>query len=173
MRKDMKFGKNDEAVSPVIGVILMVAITVILAAVIAAFVFGMGTPEKTPMANMQMKRAQVSSNQIIFTHSGGETVTLSDVKLIISNGSLRTTVNPLLPFGSTTALPPGSELKLNFDNDTKQLANISIDDVPYTPLGNKDPNNYKLDRAGVSVTVEFWYIPSGQMLGKLEGATIS
>ncbi|MCX6684008.1 MAG: type IV pilin N-terminal domain-containing protein, partial [Methanoregula sp.] len=30
--------KNDEAVSPVIGVILMVAITVILAAVIAAFV---------------------------------------------------------------------------------------------------------------------------------------
>ncbi len=33
--------KNDEAVSPVIGVILMVAITVILAAVIAAFVFGM------------------------------------------------------------------------------------------------------------------------------------
>ena len=32
--------KNDQAVSPVIGVILMVAITVILAAVIAAFVFG-------------------------------------------------------------------------------------------------------------------------------------
>ena len=37
----MKYTKNDEAVSPVIGVILMVAITVILAAVIAAFVFGM------------------------------------------------------------------------------------------------------------------------------------
>ena len=33
--------KNEEAVSPVIGVILMVAVTVILAAVIAAFVFGM------------------------------------------------------------------------------------------------------------------------------------
>ena len=33
--------KNEDAVSPVIGVILMVAITVILAAVIAAFVFGM------------------------------------------------------------------------------------------------------------------------------------
>ena len=33
--------KNDKAVSPVIGVILMVAITVILAAAIAAVVFGM------------------------------------------------------------------------------------------------------------------------------------
>ena len=39
----MKFRENEEAVSPVIGVILMVAITVILAAVIAAFVFGMGS----------------------------------------------------------------------------------------------------------------------------------
>lgn len=38
---EMKSFQNDEAVSPVIGVILMVAITVILAAVIAAFVFGM------------------------------------------------------------------------------------------------------------------------------------
>ena len=37
----MAFTKNDEAVSPVIGVILMVAITVILAAVIAMFVFGL------------------------------------------------------------------------------------------------------------------------------------
>jgi len=37
----MNFRENEDAVSPVIGVILMVAITVILAAVIAAFVFGM------------------------------------------------------------------------------------------------------------------------------------
>lgn len=35
------FRSDEEAVSPVIGVILMVAIVVILAAVIAAFVFGM------------------------------------------------------------------------------------------------------------------------------------
>ena len=39
----MKFMKREDAVSPVIGVILMVAITVILAAVIAAFVFGMAS----------------------------------------------------------------------------------------------------------------------------------
>jgi len=37
----MKYFKNEEAVSPVIGVILMVAITVILAAVIGVFVFGL------------------------------------------------------------------------------------------------------------------------------------
>jgi len=36
------FQDNDRAVSPVIGVILMVAITVILAAVVGTFVLGLG-----------------------------------------------------------------------------------------------------------------------------------
>lgn len=38
---------EDDAVSPVIGVILMVAITVILAAVIASFVLGLGGQQQT------------------------------------------------------------------------------------------------------------------------------
>jgi flagellin-like protein len=41
MKLDQMFG-DDRAVSPVIGVILMVAITVILAAVIGTFVLGLG-----------------------------------------------------------------------------------------------------------------------------------
>ncbi len=49
--------KNEEAVSPVIGVILMVAITVILAAVIAAFVFGMaGNIQKTKVVAATIAR---------------------------------------------------------------------------------------------------------------------
>ena len=42
----MVFTRKEDAVSPVIGTILMVAITVILAAVIGAFVFG--CPSKYP-----------------------------------------------------------------------------------------------------------------------------
>lgn len=41
MQEFLNQGKNDEAVSPLVGVILMIAITVILAAIIAAFVFSM------------------------------------------------------------------------------------------------------------------------------------
>ena len=65
----MKFRENEDAVSPVIGVILMVAITVILAAVIAAFVFGMGSNVGTT------KTVAVTVNQngddIILTYHGG------------------------------------------------------------------------------------------------------
>ena len=38
--------KNEEAVSPLVGVIMMIAITVILAAVVASFVFGTAGEQK-------------------------------------------------------------------------------------------------------------------------------
>ena len=48
-------GSEDErAVSPVIGVILMVAITVILAAVIAAFVLDLGQSSASPSASVNV-----------------------------------------------------------------------------------------------------------------------
>ena len=68
--RKMKFTKNDEAVSPVIGVILMVAITVILAAVIAAFVFGMAggiSSTKSVAATAQQEGAT-----IYVTYQGGQ-----------------------------------------------------------------------------------------------------
>ena len=66
----MKFTKNEDAVSPVIGVILMVAITVILAAVIAAFVFGMaGNVQKTKVV---AAHATQSGTQVIVTWDGGQ-----------------------------------------------------------------------------------------------------
>ena len=66
----MKFLKREDAVSPVIGVILMVAITVILAAVIAAFVFGMASGVSKTKAVAATAR-QTGSN-IIITWQGGQ-----------------------------------------------------------------------------------------------------
>ncbi|MBT0733642.1 type IV pilin N-terminal domain-containing protein [Methanoculleus bourgensis] len=66
----MKFRENEDAVSPVIGVILMVAITVILAAVIAAFVFGMASNVDTQPKSVAAT-AQVSGGYIVVTYQGG------------------------------------------------------------------------------------------------------
>ena len=67
----MKFSKNEDAVSPVIGVILMVAITVILAAVIAAFVFGMaGNISKTKV--IAATASQQGASTIYVTYQGGQ-----------------------------------------------------------------------------------------------------
>ena len=87
----MQFRKNDEAVSPVIGVILMVAITVILAAVIAAFVFGMGTPTKAPQVQLKLTATSGTGGYLKISHDGGDSLILKDEKITIKyakDGSL-------------------------------------------------------------------------------------
>jgi len=65
----MKLKINDDAVSPVIGVILMVAITVILAAVIAVFVFNMaGDVQTTKTVGVT---AKLQGDDVIVTYVGG------------------------------------------------------------------------------------------------------
>jgi len=78
--------KNDEAVSPVIGVILMVAITVILAAVIAAFVFGMsGNIQKTKVVSVTLNRP--NSTFVTSTHQGGQDAKALETIYWQSNGA--------------------------------------------------------------------------------------
>jgi len=67
----MKQNKNENAVSPVIGVILMVGITILLAAVIAAFVFGMaGNISKTKIVAVGVDK--LDSSTISAIYRGGQ-----------------------------------------------------------------------------------------------------
>ena len=60
------------AVSPVIGVILMVAITVILAAVIGTFVLGLGeSVQSTPQAKFAF---DYQNDNVTITHEGGDAI---------------------------------------------------------------------------------------------------
>jgi len=81
----MKFQKNEDAVSPVIGVILMVAITVILAAVIAAFVFNLGGSQvKAPTSSIVVSNnPDTTPADIKIQHKGGDTLKAGDYKLSI------------------------------------------------------------------------------------------
>jgi flagellin-like protein len=93
----MQFLKDEEAVSPVIGVILMVAITVILAAVIAAFVFGMsGSVQKTKNVGVTVK--QIDDDTVEVTEQGG--ANFNEVSLISIDCDTTTT-----GFEATDATP--------------------------------------------------------------------
>ncbi|MDT3434522.1 type IV pilin N-terminal domain-containing protein [Haloarcula sp. 1CSR25-25] len=78
-----RFFNDDDAVSPVIGVILMVAITVILAAVIATFVLGLGdqVSNTAPQASFSTDYdATVDTNgQVKITHDGGDSIKASNL----------------------------------------------------------------------------------------------
>ncbi|QLH81865.1 type IV pilin [Halosimplex pelagicum] len=83
---------DDDAVSPVIGVILMVAITVILAAVIASFVLGLGNQAQqgAPTATIGFDYEQIDENSgsdssnwgvLSISHDGGDSI--SDQELYV------------------------------------------------------------------------------------------
>ncbi len=73
---------DDRAVSPVIGVILMVAITVILAAVIGTFVLGLGDQLQAtaPQASFGFDTSSDQS-EVTITHESGDTIGASNVKI--------------------------------------------------------------------------------------------
>jgi flagellin-like protein len=84
-----KFVSGDNrAVSPVIGVILMVAITVILAAVIGTFVLGLGDSlnNTAPQANLDAE-ADASSNTVTLRHNGGDALSASSSEIQVNIGT--------------------------------------------------------------------------------------
>ena len=85
--------ENNKAVSPVIGVVLMVAITVILAAAIGSAVFGQGTSNSAPQANLQLKANGISATNngtVLIEHLGGAPINFTSssvTKVVAYNGT--------------------------------------------------------------------------------------
>lgn len=105
----MKLFKNEEeAVSPVIGVILMVAIVVILAAVIAAFVFGMAGSTSSTKA-VAVTAQQQGADDIILTYQGGKdhsAVDTLDYTITDSAGNtIKSTDSGAVTFATSTTTP--------------------------------------------------------------------
>ncbi len=149
------FKKNEEAVSPVIGVILMVAITVILAAVIAAFVFGLGgTQQAAPTASITVaNNPDTTAIDLKIQHKGGDTLKGGDWKLsIVTVGQSPTFITSAA--GNTLAV--GNQITTT--NTTTQanmiLTNQSLNT---TATGNDMVSGQKYD-------VKLVHVPSNAML---------
>ena len=133
--------KRDDAVSPVIGVILMVAITVILAAVIAAFVFGMaGNVQKTKSVAFTVERSAAQPTQISITNQGGKDVQdLSSVFVLINGnaptnsdaGAAGTKLLTTGRFVTTGSAPAGQKTKVTItakfkDGSTQVIVDTQV-----------------------------------------------
>lgn len=83
------FKKGEEAVSPVIGTVLMVAITVILASVIGTFVLGM--PISIPKAKIMGSSVQIDADGdciLLSYHGGPDDNSLSMINITAPNGTI-------------------------------------------------------------------------------------
>ena len=131
--------QDDDAVSPVIGVILMVAITVILAAVIASFVLGLGDQagDAAPQASWSYSYDEGNSTSdsfgnsgsdglLVIAHEGGDDVTAGNIQIKGSSDSsdvsLASDSSNAPEYSSGDELSAGSKINLGVtDDDTVRI----------------------------------------------------
>ncbi|WP_276247914.1 type IV pilin N-terminal domain-containing protein [Haladaptatus sp. YSMS36] len=96
---------EEDAVSPVIGVILMVAITVILAAVIGTFVLGLGDQvgNSAPQASFTF---DYSGTTLTVTHESGDKIAADKLYYVAADGSPART-----PWGSSGSFVTAGDSK--------------------------------------------------------------
>ena len=130
------------AVSPVIGVILMVAITVILAAVIGTFVLGLGeSVQSTPQAKFAF---DYQNSDVTITHEGGDAISSEELNVSATSGfgyydatgALNATGSSSLSFkemGITGEVSAGNSVKIGksdgsgFNTDTVRVVWSDMD----------------------------------------------
>ncbi|UWG46972.1 Pilin/Flagellin, FlaG/FlaF family [Halanaeroarchaeum sp. HSR-CO] len=81
---------EDRAVSPVIGVVLMLTATVIIGGVVASFVTGMGSGmESAPQASFDFDYDDTDKN-VTITHEGGATIAADQLEVRVSGNNTDT-----------------------------------------------------------------------------------
>ena len=132
--------ERESAVSPVVGVMLMLVVTIIIAATVSAFAGGLvGTTDKAPQAAFDVKIVNTywagSGNDVTMTitHLGGDPIDTARTK-IITSWTNKTTNDP--NYRETTALP-ASETPQEYNVTTGKTVKL---DLSYA---NVVTSNYK------------------------------
>lgn len=147
-----RLSEDERGVSPVVGVIMMVAITVVIAAVVAAFAYGIiGGVTKAPNAALIVENADNGKDYITLVHHGGDTI--SDA------------------FTSSTALDPTTlKIKINGKDQTGVIIKSdgdnhfeSSEEIKVTPL---DIGGVATLSSGDAISVVF--VPTGDVLQRVK-----
>jgi hypothetical protein len=78
---------RDSAVSPVVGVMLMLIVTILIAAVVSAFAGGMAKSQDKP-AQLTLEGTYSIANGMTITHGGGDPVALTSVMFMTTPSDL-------------------------------------------------------------------------------------
>lgn len=128
-----KLFSNDEGVSPVIGVMLMIVVTVVLAAAVSAYSSNMETQESAPTATLQVDSASYNDGYIQLSHMGGDTLTKSSMDIEITSSSPSTSgyVN-MSNVTTPDFVGPGDTMRIEFwQKDTQYITGAAFtgDDI--------------------------------------------
>ncbi len=143
----------------------------ILAAVIAAFVFGMGPPQKAASASIQIKSTDSTNNIVRLLHAGGDTLTLKNIKVIVEQKEVDGTIDRMSLAQADTGtneFKPGDTMEVTADGTAITLNNgvtdLTLTDVPL----EQNPAGAVVLKSGSEVTVTLIDVPTGQQVGNVK-----
>jgi len=133
---------SEDAVSPVIGTILLVALTLILVSIVAVVVMGFNAGESAPILGVSIGQ---EGNIITVTHLNGAELPAGSYKILVDG------VDKTAEFGGTVNLSPG--MTLQWDSGTEAVGTVS---VVYTGTNGGDTilAQKKIDKAGSGKVVD-------------------
>ena len=113
---------DESAVSDVVGNILMVAITVIMAAIVAGAIFGMKPPADVPHVSYIILENETNPNHIDLNHMGGQQVKVSDLKFMSDGVEIFNTTNSSI--NNTEMWRIGTTITLDTNNDDIMIVHL-------------------------------------------------
>lgn len=132
--------EDPRGVSPVIGIVLMVAVTVILAAIVGSFVLDIGqsAEEDSPQASFQVS-VDPAADEIELTHMGGDELR-HDETIIIVESDGRTRFDAVDGGGAEAILSVGETALITLNNSSVDSLDFDSDGtIDATTDGAADP----------------------------------
>jgi len=115
MKYFKQFLREQRGVSAVIGVILMVAITVVMGAVVAAYAYGyLGTITQPPNVVLSVLDDPTDQDSLLIKHSGGESVSANDWKCSVTAGKESSTNFTSQTETGAVAISTGTTLDVDY-----------------------------------------------------------
>ena len=128
--------RKEDAVSPVIGVMLMLVVTIVVAAVITGFAMDLSKDtEKTPTAFFEAQYVKGENGDYVFglKHKGGDPVRLQDLQLTLEQGGGKNTNQIITVLPGAGGLNEDSDrynpLLVRGQEDKKSKAVVTTGDV--------------------------------------------
>jgi len=116
---------GNKGVSPVVGTILLIAITVALAAVVATLVSGLGGRGAPPNALLSVTAVKADNDHYTLTisHEGGDDLAVKDLQLQVSTSSTQMTIYDF-----------GTEMTPDLTGTFSVGMKVTTDNIPYATV---------------------------------------
>ncbi|WP_135612806.1 type IV pilin [Methanococcoides sp. AM1] len=157
---------NEDAVSPVVAEIMMVAVGIIVATIIIAFSLGLGTGDVAPQAGVRASSYSMGDHSVIMLeHQGGDELYLasSNTKMVVDGEVVDVT---LLTTDDDLEFKAGESLYIF--NEVDEIGGFAIGTATHLTNENAEGDLADIVAFGETGTVKFVDVSSQQMITDID-----